>query len=86
MTLQIAPGEFDIIEFGSVFRQPLDREPGTGGERLAGQPAGVDRTVVEDENHRPRCPAKLRPEWVPEAVRITNRLPPAEQECTAVHG
>src|SRR5215207_3568710 len=36
MTLQIAPGEFDVVEFGRVFRQPLDREPGTGCERLAG--------------------------------------------------
>jgi hypothetical protein len=58
MTLQIAPGEFDVVEFGGVFRQPLDGEPGTGCERLAGQPAGVDRTVVEDENRRPRPPGR----------------------------
>jgi hypothetical protein len=62
MTLQVAPGEFDVVEFGRVCRQPLDREPGTGGERLGGEPAGVDRTVVEDEHRRPRCPARLRPE------------------------
>ena len=48
VTLQVAPGEFDVVEFGCVFGQPLDREPGTGGERLGGQPAGVDRAVVKD--------------------------------------
>jgi len=27
MRLEIAPDGFDVVEFGSVFGQPLDREP-----------------------------------------------------------
>ena len=53
MLLQIAPELFDVVELGSVFRQPLDREPGgplsEGGARRL---AGVDRAVVEDEHNR----------------------------------
>lgn len=41
MGLKIAPDRLDFVEFGGVFRQPLDGEPvcagGQGGERaLAG--------------------------------------------------
>ena len=48
--LKIAPDRLDFIEFGGVFRQPLDGEPvcagGQGGERAF---AGVDRTIVLDQ-------------------------------------
>jgi hypothetical protein len=49
--LEVAPDELEIVEFGSVFRQPFDGEPvcagGQGGERafaetsdpLSGAPA-----------------------------------------------
>jgi hypothetical protein len=53
MGLEIAPGRLDFIEFGGVFRQPLDGEPvcagGQGGERAF---AGVDRTIVLDQHDR----------------------------------
>src|SRR4051812_25642982 len=51
MPLQVAPEDLDVVELRSVFRQPFDREPvGALGERGAGRLAGVDRTVVEDQN------------------------------------
>jgi hypothetical protein len=51
MPLQVAPEHLDIVQLRSVFRQPLDREPvGTRGEGGPGRLAGVDRTVVEDQN------------------------------------
>src|SRR3954466_6159690 len=54
MPLQVAPEHLDVVQLRSVFRQPLDREPvgsrGESGESGAGRLAGVDRTVVEDQN------------------------------------
>ncbi len=53
MGLKIAPDRLDVVEFGRVFRQPLDGEPvcagGQGGERAF---AGVDRTIVLDQHDR----------------------------------
>ena len=53
MGLKIAPDRLDFIEFGGVFRQPLDGEPvcagGQGGERAF---ARVDRTIVLDQHDR----------------------------------
>src|SRR5271169_13031 len=53
MGLKIAPDRLDVVEFGGVFRQPLDCEPvcsgGQGGERAF---AGVDRTIVLDQHDR----------------------------------
>ena len=51
MPLQVAPETLDIVQLRSVFRQPLDREPvGTRGKGGASRLAGVDRTVIEDQN------------------------------------
>src|SRR5436305_4916483 len=51
MPLQVAPETLAIVQLRSVFRQPLDREPvGTRGEGAARRLAGVDRTVIEDQN------------------------------------
>jgi len=47
MLLEVAPASFDIVQFGGVFRQPFEGEPGALGERLCGQLAGVNRPVVE---------------------------------------
>ena len=53
MGLEIAPDRLDVVEFGGVFRQPLDGEPvragGHGGERGF---AGVDRTIVLSQHDR----------------------------------
>ena len=51
MPLQVAPDPFDIVQLRGVCRQPLDREPvGTRGKGGASRLAGVDRTVIEDQN------------------------------------
>src|SRR3954447_19295056 len=50
MLLEVAPASFDVVQFGGVFRQPLDGEPGTLGKRAGCQPAGVDRPVVENRD------------------------------------
>src|SRR3954463_5839873 len=45
--LEVAPDRFNVVEFGRVFRQPLDGEPmGAGGQGGAGELAGMDRPVV----------------------------------------
>jgi hypothetical protein len=53
MLLEVAPASFDVVQFGGVFRQPFEGEPGALGERLCGQLAGVDRPVVEHCDQRP---------------------------------
>src|SRR3954464_1739522 len=53
MLLEIAPASFDIVQFGGVFRQPFEGEPGALGKRLCGQLAGVDWPVVENRDQRP---------------------------------
>ena len=53
MLLEVAPASFDVVQFGGVFRQPLDGEPGTLGKRAGCQLAGVDRPVVEHRDQGP---------------------------------
>ena len=51
MPLQVAPETLDIVQLRSVVRQPLDPEPMSPlGEGGTSRLAGVDRTVVEDQN------------------------------------
>src|SRR3954467_75709 len=51
MPLEVAPETLDIVQLRSVFRQPLDPEPMSPlGEGGTSRLAGVDRTVVEDQN------------------------------------
>jgi hypothetical protein len=61
MGVEIAPGRLYVVEFGRVFRQPLDGEPvcvgGRGGERTF---ADVDRTIVLDQHDRLGLPPGLR--------------------------
>lgn len=52
MTFEVSPGSFDVVEFGGVFGQPLDGQPRALFEGGAAELAGVDRTVVEDQNGR----------------------------------
>ena len=53
MRLEVPPDAFDVIELWRILREPLDGEPmGTGGERCPGEFAGVDWTIVLDQNHR----------------------------------
>ena len=51
--LKIVPDRLDVVEFGSIFRQPLDGEPvcagGQSGKRAL---AGVDRAIVLDQHDR----------------------------------
>src|SRR3954469_9280633 len=53
MLLEVAPASFDVVQFGGVFGQPFEGEPGALGERLCGQLAGVDRPVVENRDQGP---------------------------------
>ena len=63
VSFQIAPGLFDVVEFGSVFWQPLDCQPVRSlGKRGARCLAGVDRAVVEREDGRLERDARLGPE------------------------
>ena len=48
--LKVAPDCFDVIEFGRIFGRPPDAEP-MGAERGPGRLAGMDRTVVENDDH-----------------------------------
>ena len=59
--LQVAPGALDVVQLGGVPGQPLDREPGSRGERLGAGPAGVDRAVIEHQHHGPARPRRLWP-------------------------
>src|SRR3954451_23807755 len=62
MPLQVAPETLDVVQLRGVFRQPLDPEPvGALGERGAACLAGVDRTVVEDQNEGLDRDAELGP-------------------------
>src|SRR4051812_23658270 len=53
MLLEVAPASLDVVQFGGVFRQPLDGEPGALGEGAGCQLAGVDRPVVENRDQGP---------------------------------
>ena len=53
MLLEVAPASFNIVQLGGIFGQPFEGEPSALGERLCGQLAGVDRSVVENRNQRP---------------------------------
>src|SRR3954470_7107742 len=53
MLLEVAPASFDIVQFWGVFGQPFEGEPGSLGERLCGQLAAVDWSVVENRNQGP---------------------------------
>src|SRR5687768_2046099 len=59
--IQVAPGALDVVQLGGVPGQPLDREPGSRGERLGAGPAGVDRAVIEHQHHGPARPRRLWP-------------------------
>ena len=55
MGLEVTPDDLDVVEFGCIFRQPLDGEPmGTLGERGPCRLADVDRAVVEHHDDRLR--------------------------------
>ena len=53
MLLEVAPTSLDVIQFGGVFRQPFEGEPGALGERPCCQLAGVDWPVVEHRHQGP---------------------------------
>ena len=75
MGLKIAPDGLDFIEFGGVFRQPLDGEPvcagGQGGERAF---AGVDRTIVLDQHDRLGLSPGLRSKETVELLQMGDEI------------
>src|SRR5215210_294577 len=62
MLLEVAPASFDVVQFGGIFRQPFEGEPGALGERLCGQLAGVDRPVIENRDQVTWTPMVRQPE------------------------
>ena len=52
MLFQIAPERFDIVELGSVFRQPSIVSQDARAAKAARGLARVDRAVVEHEHDR----------------------------------
>ena len=75
MGLKIAPDRLDFIEFGGVFRQPLDGEPvcagGQGGKRAF---ASVDRTIVLDQHDRLGLSPGLRSKETIELLEMKSLL------------
>ena len=59
VTLEVTPGPLDVVQFGRIGRQPLDGDPGPGGERRQGDAAGVDGSVVEHQHDGPARAAGL---------------------------
>ena len=53
MLLEVAPASLDIVQFGGVFRQPFEGEPGALGERAGCQLAAVDGSVIEHRDQGP---------------------------------
>ena len=53
MRLEIMPDDLNVVEFRSILGQPLDGEPvSAGSQRSKRELAGVDRTIVLDDDHR----------------------------------
>ena len=52
MLLEVAPASLDVVQFGGVCRQPFEGQPGALGQRSGGQPAAVDRSIVENRDQR----------------------------------
>ena len=75
MGLEIAPDRLDVVEFGGVFRQPLDGEPvcagGQGGERAF---AGVDRTIVLNQHDRLGLSPGLRSKETVELLQMGDEI------------
>lgn len=53
MLVEVTPASFDVIQLGSVFRQPFEGEPRARGKRTSCQLAGVDWPVVENRDQGP---------------------------------
>ena len=75
MGLKIAPDRLDFIEFGGVFRQPLDDEPVcAGGQRGERAFAGVDRTIVLDQHDRLGLSSGLRSKETVELLQMCDEI------------
>src|SRR5437764_4793843 len=61
VALQIAPGPLDVVQLWGVFRQPFDGEPEPRGEGGARSLAGMNGSVVEDEDDGFVIAARARP-------------------------
>src|SRR3546814_19602822 len=70
VAFEVAPGAFDVVEFGGVARQPLDGEPWPLGECGAGEFAGVrsaERRVGKE------CVNTCRYRWSPSHTKKTEQ-------------
>ena len=53
MLFEVAPASLNIVQLGGIFRQPFEGKPGALSERLCGQLAAMDRSVVEHRDQGP---------------------------------
>ena len=70
VAFEVAPGAFDIVQFGSIFGQPFDGQPRALCEGSPAELAGVDGTIVEHHDDRP-CRVSR--------ARTVKRVEPLEQ-------
>jgi hypothetical protein len=70
MLLEVAPASFNVVQFRGVFRQPFDGQPGPRGQRGRGELAGMNGTVIENED-----------DWLigAAATRTVNCVQPAQK-------
>ena len=53
MCFEVMPDGLDVVQLRRILGEPLDSEPmRTAGQRRQRELAGVDRTIVLDQNHR----------------------------------
>ena len=74
VALEVSPGSLDVVEFRRIFWQPLDGQPGSFGERRAGQFAGVNWAVVEHQHNRRDRPPRLRSVAVVELFQKSDEI------------
>jgi hypothetical protein len=75
MRLEVVPDDFDVVEFGCVFGQPLDAEPmRTGGEAGERELADVDRPIVLDQHDRLGGPAGLGAVEIIELLKMGHEI------------
>ena len=75
MGLEVAPDRLDVVEFGRVFRQPLDGEPVCASRQRGKRAfAGVDRTIVLDQHDRLGLSPGLRSKETVELLQMGDEI------------
>lgn len=64
VAFEVTPGSFDVVQLRSIARQPFDGDPRARSQSSGAGFAGVDRPVVEHEDH-----------WLSPAFRLRTEAP-----------